>query len=139
ALPVPAADTAGRAPVTWTQRVLGEIFAEVLQVPGAGVDDDFFALGGHSLNAARVISRIRARLGAEVPLRALFEQRTPAGLARLVDTADRAPVPVPVVAGVRPVRVPLSFGQRRLWFVGRLEGPSSTYSNPLVSRLVGRV
>ncbi|WP_372405364.1 amino acid adenylation domain-containing protein [Streptomyces luteireticuli] len=134
-LPSPVAETTARAPRTRVEKALCEIWSDVLDAPVAGIDDDFFALGGHSLTATRAISRIRARLHADLPVRALFEHPTPAGLAALVDAADAAGprlAPRP-----RPERIPLSFAQQRLWFLDRLEGPSPTYNNPLVSRLSG--
>ncbi|RKH37151.1 hypothetical protein D7Y23_39380, partial [Corallococcus sp. AB050B] len=61
------------APRTETEAKLAAIWSEVLRVPQVGRQDDFFALGGHSLLATQVASRIRTELGAELPLRALFE------------------------------------------------------------------
>ncbi|MDG4800241.1 non-ribosomal peptide synthetase [Micromonospora sp. WMMD980] len=80
---LPAADRV--APRTDVERVVAEIWADLLQRPDIGVEDDFFALGGHSLTALRVISRLRERLDAPVTLRAFFEARTIARLARKLE------------------------------------------------------
>ncbi len=142
ALPSPERFTAGpgRAPRNPVEQLLCEMFADVLGVPQAGPDDDFFALGGHSLLATRLIQRIRAAVGAEVPVRAVFDAPTPAALAELLAGAVTGTERRPLTRVTeRPERLPLSFAQQRLWFLHGLEGGSATYNVPLVMRLAGEL
>ncbi|MFH8972852.1 amino acid adenylation domain-containing protein [Streptomyces sp. NPDC017890] len=137
-LPAPEQGARGaeRAPRSPQEQLLCDVFAEVLGLPApAGPDDDFFELGGHSLLATRLTGRIRAALGADLPVRAVFESSTPAQLARLVADAEEArPAPVPVV---RPETLPLSPAQQRLWFLGQLEEGNPAYNIPVAVRLTG--
>ncbi|HEX7241659.1 MAG TPA: amino acid adenylation domain-containing protein, partial [Longimicrobiaceae bacterium] len=144
ALPAPEAAASGEgeyvAPRTPTEEVLAGIFAEVLGAERVGARDGFFELGGHSLLATRVVSRVRGALGVELPLRAVFEVPTVAGLAARTDALLRevpgtqAPPLVPVSRD-RPL--PLSFAQQRLWFIDRLQPGSPAYNMPYPLRLRG--
>ncbi len=144
ALPAPEpgrgtrAATAYVAPRDAEEKTLCELFAQVLNVPRVGIDDSFFALGGHSLLATRLTARIRATLGTEVPVRALFERQTVAGLAELLRQGGGVERPA-LTPQTRPDPLSLSFAQRRLWFLHQMEGPSPTYNLPLVLRMTGEV
>ncbi|MGW1667005.1 condensation domain-containing protein, partial [Streptomyces microflavus] len=85
ALPEPEFAGAGyRAPRSDAERVLAEVYADVLGAERVGVDDDFFAGGGDSIRSIQVVARARAR-GVVVSTREVFERRTVARLAELVE------------------------------------------------------
>ncbi|MEV7187274.1 non-ribosomal peptide synthetase [Kitasatospora sp. NPDC093102] len=92
ALPAPetsaaqAAGTAGRAPATETEQLIAGVWSEVLGRPEIGADDDFFALGGHSLMALRVIGRLKKHLRRPVPVKDIYKHPRLSNLAAYVDS-----------------------------------------------------
>ncbi|MFF5243537.1 amino acid adenylation domain-containing protein [Streptosporangium sp. NPDC000095] len=151
------------APRTPGERMVAQVFAEVLGTAEVGAYDDFFTLGGHSLLATMVTARLTALSGMEVPVREVFLRPTVAALADLIATAsvadliatasvaepiatasvaeliatasgDRSDGPRPRPEGTVP---PLSFGQERLWFLNRLDPDDASYNMCLVRRLRG--
>ncbi|WP_186032283.1 non-ribosomal peptide synthetase, partial [Burkholderia gladioli] len=125
-----------------TERAVAAIWAEVLGADRVGAQDDFFDLGGHSLLATQVIARLRAELGIEVPLRALFEVPVLAELSKRIDAArndgEAAALP-PIDLADRAAPLALSHAQQRLWFLDQLEPGSAFYNMPAAVRLVGHV
>ncbi len=133
----PAASQAPRTPI---EEVLAGIWAELLGRQQVGVFESFFEAGGHSLLATQLAARVRRSFGVELPLRAVFEEPTLAGLAARIGLLRQgdAGEPVPALCP-RPAEAqcPLSFAQERLWFLQRLDPQSSAYHIPLALDLLG--
>jgi surfactin family lipopeptide synthetase A len=138
----PRSEKAFVPPRTPEEEILVRAYGMVLGREGVGIYDNFFDLGGHSLLATQVLSQVRDAFQIEVPLRAFFEAPTVAGLAEVVRkslgsgaTAQSPPLaPMP-----RGEQIPVSSGQRGLWFIDQLSPGTSSYSIPLMLRLSGEL
>ncbi len=141
ALPAPPADrdtsTDRVAPRTETERVLAQIWADVLSVRTVGIEDDFFTLGGDSITAVRMLSRIRAALGADLPVRALFETRTVTRLAECLPATRQTHAAVPIPRVSREQALPLSPAQQRLWLLNDVSAGGAEYNTGIGLRLSG--
>ena len=82
---VSSEDGGWEAPATATEEAVAAVWAEVLGAERVGANDDFFDLGGHSLKATRILSRVAARLGVELPVGMIFDCPTVRGMAEAVD------------------------------------------------------
>src|SRR5579864_4777053 len=125
---------------TAVEEIIAGLWAEVLQLGDVDVEENFFELGGHSLLATQVVSRVRATLGVQVPLRALFEVPTVAGMARYVEQnngSGRDQALAPIQKRNAAAHLPLSYAQQRLWFVQQFEPESAAYNIPFGVRLLG--
>ncbi|WP_327195507.1 non-ribosomal peptide synthetase, partial [Paenibacillus alvei] len=124
------------APRTTTEAKLAQLWQEVLGLERIGIRDNFFDIGGHSLRAMTLVSRIHQTLEAEVPLRQLFLSPTIEGLAAALEAAEgrtfEALVPAPLQSAY-----PLSSAQKRLYVLQQLEGAELSYNMPAALRLTG--
>ncbi|MFL6116766.1 MAG: condensation domain-containing protein, partial [Catenulispora sp.] len=134
-----AADAAYIAPRTRAERVVADVWAEVLGADRVGAEDDFFALGGDSILSIRVASRLRAELGVEVSPLAVFSDPTVASLAAALSAGGSAATgDLPALRPVpRDRPLPVSFAQQRLWFLDQFEAGSTEYVSAFALRLYG--
>ncbi|MFE5732209.1 amino acid adenylation domain-containing protein [Streptomyces sp. NPDC056528] len=139
-LPVPSEPTGADRlpPAPGTETALAAIWQELLDLPQdrIGAHDSFFDLGGTSLQATRLASRIRERLGAETGVRELFGTPVLRRMAALVDAASGT-AELPMTRVPRDGALPLSRQQEGLWFLHQLDPDSPVYHLPLVLRLRG--
>ncbi len=128
-------------PRTPAEEMVAGVWADVLKLERVGAFDNFFDLGGHSLMATQVISRVKSAFGVELPVKALFEGGTVAGLTEHVEKARRMAalkeLAPPLVRVERDRDLPLSFAQQRLWFFDQLEPGNLFYNLPNAIRLSG--
>lgn len=117
----------GQAPADSVERVVAELWCDLLEVDAVGTEDNFADLGGHSLAAMRLVGRLRDRLGVEVPVGEVLTATDLADFAaRIRQMAAGRAAPAVVRTG-RAERSPLSPAQRRLWYLSRLAPQSPVY------------
>ena len=120
------------APRTPIEELLAGIWAEVLGLEQVGIHDNFFDIGGHSLKATQVISRVRYVFSTELPIRCLFEFPTVADLSKQIEDIRSQESNLSLAITLQPIpreeEIALSFAQQRLWFLNQLEGQNTTYN-----------
>jgi amino acid adenylation domain-containing protein/non-ribosomal peptide synthase protein (TIGR01720 family) len=122
------------------EELLAGLCAQVLDLEYVGIHDDFFQLGGDSILATQLVSRIRETLHVELSLHCFFETSTVAGMAKSIEAA-RQVMPNLKVPPLQPMPrngpLPLSYAQQRLWFLDQLEPGSTAYNLSIALRLTG--
>jgi len=131
-------DTA--APRHGTESALATLWCEVLGVTSVGRQDHFFDLGGHSLRAVQLVTRVQHGLHRQLTLRQVFDAPVLADMAALIDatpcdTACQGVAPAPLPRADRSGPLPLSWAQHRLWFLNQFPGASSGFFRPLALQL----
>ena len=132
------------APRNQNEQTIANIWQEVIGLEKIGIHDNFFELGGHSLLAVQVTSRLRKSFKLEIPLQtALFEAPTIAELATAIASAQVSKDELESQPGIRKFsrnrELPLSYNQRRLWFLDKIEPNSSAYNFTNALHLKGRL
>jgi len=127
-------------PRTEIEELVAQIWCEVLRRDKISLYDNFFDLGGHSLLATRVVARLQSTFHVDLALRKLFELPTVNGLAQHIDELRHrgaGTVIAPVVPVPRTQPLPLSFSQRRLWYLQKVDANLSAYNIPACFRIKG--
>jgi amino acid adenylation domain-containing protein len=114
---------------------LASLWQRVLGGPVPEPDEDFFAAGGHSIAAMRLVAAIRQELRRDVSVQDIFDRRTLAGLAGRV--AGAAALSGPELGAGNPPA--LAASQRRMWFLDRLAPQLTAYNIGFAERLRGRL
>ncbi|EGJ29281.1 MULTISPECIES: non-ribosomal peptide synthetase [Moorena] len=129
------------APRTPTEEILASIWAEVLGLEEIGIYDNFFHLGGDSIQVIQLLSRIRNTFSVELPLHYLFEDPTIAKLSQKIlgTTSKNNQLLPPIKLVNKKEELPLSFPQQRLWFLEQLEQSRSVYNEQTALHLRGCV
>jgi amino acid adenylation domain-containing protein len=145
ALPAPNRSGKGRPLATDTERVLGQLWAQVLETDDVMADDDFFESGGDSLLALKLLSMVRDAMGTDLPLDSVFDGRTVAALSARIDSAQPSGLREPEgIAGMPPLvvtdrtgPVPASIAQSQACFLSELADEALPYQSQAVIRFDG--
>jgi acyl carrier protein len=133
--------TAAQTPV---EETLVDLWDEVLKAGRIGIHDNFFDLGGHSLMAVQIVSRIQQAFPIEIPQIYLFEHPTIAELAdyieqRLRDESSDRPLAPPITSIPRDEALPLSFAQDDFWFMDQIEPGNVSHNMPRILYFSGEL
>lgn len=145
-LPEPAMETVGetyRAPTNATQQILANIWQDILGLNQVGIDDNFFTIGGHSLKAMLLSTKVHQVFELELPIKVLFERPTIFQLASYLDSIaddgskDPSTPFVPIDKAPDQPCYPVSSAQRRMYILNQLNDGGTSYNLPAALLLQG--
>ncbi|WP_259418057.1 non-ribosomal peptide synthetase [Bacillus toyonensis] len=124
------------APRNTVEEKLVSIWQDILDIENIGIQHNFFEIGGHSLKATTMASRIHKELMVEIPLRQIFQTPTIKGIGEFIDSTKES-----VYASIKKVEeqdyYPLSSAQRRLYILNKIEGSGVSYNMPFAMKIKG--
>ena len=125
------------APRNELEKRVVEIWAEVLGLSEEtlGIQDDFFRVGGNSILAIKLISKINKELNKHLPVAALFKHTTAERLSSFLEEASEEVIAINRSEVSKPENQRLSFAQERLWFIEKYEQGTSAYNIPMVFKI----
>ncbi|MGG3871097.1 non-ribosomal peptide synthase/polyketide synthase [Brevibacillus laterosporus] len=126
------------APRNHIEMKISDIWGEVLSVTKFGVEDNFFALGGHSLKAMSMISKLNKAFQIEVPFKTIFENPTIATLATYISQAEKSDY-VDIQPAPLQEYYPVSSAQKRMYILRQLAGADLSYNMPGVMYIDGKL
>ena len=129
------------APSTENEKLVTELFCQLTNTTSLGVNTNFFSIGGQSLLAMSCVARLKKISGKTLSLRQFFEMPTIRAIAAFLDQEQQVagPTLVPGMGQLSDKQVALSYGQKRLWMLDQVDGPSATYNMSASVHLTGDV
>lgn len=137
AITMPNSPIAYTDPITEIEKVCAGIWADVLGLDRVGIHDDFFQIGGDSVLAALIASRVREALSAVISILQFFETPTIRAMSKHLEAMANEPNWMPFRHIPREGVLPISYAQQRLWLLNQLEPSSSAYNSWRALRLTG--
>ena len=127
------------APTNELEKIICEAFEKVLNLERVGINDDFFEIGGHSLRATRVINDIEEKIGVRIPMKAIFENRTPKLLSEYIKENDQEIQYKSIPKAEEKEFYQMSSTQKRSYLLWQMNKESISYNMPSCYKLTGEI
>lgn len=127
------------APKNEIESYVMDVLYELFNIKNISVDDNFLEMGGNSLIAVQLTSRLRKKYHIQIYLDELFQNPTVASIAQLIQNYVKKSKYVPMKRLAREPLMPLSFAEQRLWFLEKVKPGTSVYNQPVAVHLRGKI